>query len=131
MQYGVTLYSIMNLGELCPDREWRNGEMKYCTRINVTGFNNGMEYTEFERPRFGRRDHDNIVLSMFYLAALGCEFNHLEADLCSGSCDDNFGPDGTPAVLLHYESNTVVDGSTIYMNLFVNGHHLRTMTIAS
>ena len=89
---------------------------------------------EFERERFTKRDFDNIVLTLFYLAAEGIENRQLVADVFRAETRADVWTKAAKhdiGTAFTVYCNTFVDGSTIDAYVRVNGNFYRKMNIAS
>ena len=85
---------------------------------------------EMQRERFTKRDWDNIVLTLFDMAAESNQNRSLFADVyyCTANELANI-PVNTLGVLT-VACETTVDGSEICAHIFANSQHVRNMMIA-
>lgn len=90
-------------------------------RVSIASRTNGelIEVLDMERVHFTRREYKLAMLSLFYWAASGIEFEKLRATV---SCDG--------AEVLIIDCETTVDGSCIWCEMMINSVIIRHAVIA-
>lgn len=86
------------------------------------------EVWELQREKITKRDYDNILSSLFEMAAESIDNRSLFADIYYGGIED-LPAAGTLGVIT-VACETMADYPTINANIFINSVYRRTMNIA-
>ena len=95
----------------------------YRAAIYTYGNHDFNSMMEFERDRFTSDCYKTIVGEMFFWACQGCGYNDQIAIVC-----EDLG--GLKFKLFTIKGIIRVDVSNLYFDVYINNHHIRTMTIA-